>query len=69
MATVSEALARKIIANNGYYQNDPRVVQVVKYQNAWGGESWAILYPPDVAVDRYAESEYVRNPEIVWRAS
>jgi hypothetical protein len=46
MATVSKELCDEIIASNGYYLNDPRVMQVVKYQNAFGGESWAILSTP-----------------------
>lgn len=69
MATVSEEIARTIIDNDGYYSDDPRVMQVVKYSNAFGGESWAILYEQDVAIDRYAESPYVRNPKVVWSAS
>ena len=68
MATVDKATALKIIANDGYYEDDPRVQQVVKYQNAFGGESWAILYIHDVALNRYAPTEYVRNPQIMWEA-
>ncbi len=66
MASVHEALAREIIANNGHYHDDPVVVQVIKYENAWGGESWAILYEQDVKSNRYTPSEYVINPEVVW---
>lgn len=66
MATVSKELAEQIIAADGYYATDPRVMQVVKYDNAFGGESWAILYEQDVAINRYAETAYVRNPQIVW---
>jgi len=68
MATVDKAIALEIIANDGYYEDDPRVQQVVKYQNAFGGESFAILYQRDVDIDRYAETEYVRNPQIMWEA-
>jgi len=68
MATVSKEIAEQIIAQNGYYSDDPRVNQVVKYDNAFGGESWAILYEQDVAMDRYHETEFVRNPQIIWRA-
>ena len=67
MATVSKELALKIIANNGRYMDDPLVHQVVKYRNYHGGESWAILYEQDVLQDRYAPSEYIINPEVVWR--
>lgn len=69
MATVSESLAREIIENDGYYSDDPRVLQVVSYDNAFNGErTWAILYLYDVENDRYAPSEYVRNPRIEWEA-
>lgn len=68
MATINEKMAREIIEADGYYADDPRVMQVVKYENAFGGESWAILYEADVAVDRYQESEFVRNPVVVWAA-
>jgi len=68
MATVDKVIADKIIAQNGYYADDPRVQQVVEYDNAFGGKSWAILYAQDVAIDRYAPSEYVRNPKIIWQA-
>lgn len=68
MATVSEEIARIIIDNDGYYSDDPRVMQVVKYDNAFGGKSWAILYAQDVEIDRYAPTEWVRNPQVVWSA-
>ena len=68
MATVSKDLAEQIIKQNGYYEDDPRVMQVVKYSNNWGGESWAVLYEKDVVTNRYAASEYVRNPQIIWNA-
>lgn len=66
MATVSESIARQIIENDGYYADDPRVMQVISYDNAFGGKSWAILYAQDVATDRYAPSEYIRNPKVEW---
>lgn len=36
MATISKQLAEKIIANDGYYSDDPRVMQVVRYDNFEG---------------------------------
>jgi hypothetical protein len=69
MATVNKNLADQIIAANGYYSDDPRVMQVVEYDNAFGSKSWAILYAQDVAIDRYAPSEYVRNPKVIWSAT
>jgi len=68
MSTVYKELAEEIIAANGYYEDDPRVMQVVKYQNSFGGESWAVLYEDDVRCNRYEESEFVINPQVVWSA-
>ena len=68
MATVDKKLAEEIIANNGHYGDDERVMQVVKYQNRHGGESYAVLYKRDVAIDRYEASEYVINPQVIWSA-
>jgi hypothetical protein len=67
MATVSKELAQQIIAQEGQYKGDPPVHQVVRYQNYFNTECWAILYAQDVASDRYAETEYVRNPQVVWQ--
>jgi len=68
MSTVSEAIATQIIAQNGHYCDDPRVMQVITYDNAYGGKSWAILYERHVAQNSYAPSHYIRNPKIIWRA-
>ena len=68
MASVDKSLADKIIALNGYYGDDERVMQVIKYKNNWGGDSYALLYKRDVEVNRYQASDYVINPEIIWRA-
>ena len=69
MATVSKHIADQIIAADGYYADDPRVQQVVRYTNFEGTFAYAILYPQDVAADRYAPSPFVRDPKIIWRAS
>lgn len=66
MATVSEDLAKQIIANDGHYADDPRVMAVISYDNAFGRKSWAILYEQDVLSNRYAPSMYVRNPKVEW---
>lgn len=68
MATISEEIAKKIIANDGYYEDDPRVSKVVKYNNAFGGESWAIVYPHEFQM-RYEESPSCANVQVLWEAS
>jgi hypothetical protein len=69
MATVDKRLAEQIIAQNGYYSTDERVKQVIKYQNHWGGECYALLYEIDVAINRYQASDYVINPQVIWSAT
>ena len=67
MATINKDLAEKIIAQDGYFENDPRVLKVVEYDNMWGGKSYGIIYPED-SPDRYEETQYVRNPKTLWEA-
>jgi hypothetical protein len=66
MAAISKELADQIIANGGYYADDPRVVRVVEYDNAFGGKEYGIEYPFELG--RYEASHYVRNPKVIWEA-
>ena len=68
MATVSEDLARKVIASEGFFEDDPRVMQVVSYTSTFGYRRWAVLYARDVVFDHYAPSRFVINPKIEWAA-
>lgn len=67
MATVSKDLADKLVAGNGYYADDPRVIRIIEYDNAWGGKGYGIEYQRDIG--RYSESEFVRNPKVYWQCS
>lgn len=67
MATVSKDLADKLVAKNGYYADDPRVMRIVEYTNAFGsGQSYGIEYAKDLG--KYSASEYVINPKVYWEA-
>lgn len=67
MATVSKELAQKIAANGGYYSDDPRVLRIVEYENAFnGGKSYGLEYEGEVG--RYSPSQYVNNPRVYWEA-
>jgi len=68
MSTVDKVLADKIIAADGYYEDDERVIQVIKYTTRWGNEAYALLYKRDVDTNRYEASDYVINPKIIWSA-
>lgn len=65
MATVGKKLADKLVANDGYYADDPRVVRIVEYDTAWGGVAYGLEYSHDVG--RYLESAYVLNPRVYWQ--
>lgn len=62
MATVSKEIADDIIA--GKYPEDPLPVRIVKYRNAWGGESYGVEYMGQFG--KYRESEYVQDPQTYW---
>ena len=65
MATVSKAIADQIIAGDGYYSDDPRATRVIRYTNFEGVHAYAIEWTKET---RYQPSEFVRNPEVIWRA-
>lgn len=68
MATVSEQIAKEIIANDGYYRDDPRVMKVVTYENDFNRAlCWAIVYPLENQM-RYEESPSCHNVQVMWRA-
>ena len=67
MPTVSKKLADEIVARNGYYADDPRVLRIVEYTNAFGsGLSYGLEYAGHVGM--YAESDFVRYPKVYWSA-
>lgn len=55
-----------LLANNGHYGDDPPVLKIVKYTDAWGKENFGIVYASDDP-DRYRETPYVNNPETVFK--
>jgi hypothetical protein len=68
MATVNEEIVADVIANDGWYPGDPmRVVKCVRYDNAFGGKSWAIVYEGENK-NRYEESEFCQNVVTLWEA-
>lgn len=63
MPTVDKPIADDIIA--GKYADDAPVHSIVKYCNAFGGESYGLNYSRHNA---YTESEFVIAPELYWSA-
>lgn len=67
MGTVSKDLADKLVAQNGYYADDPRVMRIVEYENAFNGaKSYGIEYEGQMG--KYSPSEFVINPKVYWQA-
>jgi len=67
MATVNKSLADKIVANNGYYSDDPRVARIIEYTNFAGQPAYGIEYGHEIG--RYEASEFVRDPKVYWIAT
>jgi hypothetical protein len=60
MGTISKTIADDVIA--GKYDED-RPVKIVKYDDAWGGVGYGLICEGQ-NLDRYAASEFVRNPVV-----
>jgi hypothetical protein len=62
MGTISRKIADDVIA--GLYDDD-HPVKLVKYTNAWGGESFGLICQGQ-PLDTYRESQFVINPTVYW---
>jgi hypothetical protein len=70
MATItSREVVDAIIAGNGIYEGDPRVLKIVQYNNQFnGGLAYGLVYeldPPHL-YNRYEESPTCHNPIVLW---
>ena len=72
MATISSKhVVDEIIANDGHYEGDPRVIKIVEYNNQFNGDlAWGIVYEidPPQARNRYEESAACHNARVIWQA-
>lgn len=62
MATVDKSIADRIVAGE-FPEDDAR--KIVEYDNAFGGVGYGVIFG-DQDPDRYAPSEFVRNPRLYW---
>jgi len=73
MATIdSVETIKELIEHDGYFEDDPRVFQIVRYTNYNGNVSYGVTWEnePARAQRRYElETKYVIRPEIIWRAN
>ena len=72
MATIDDKrIIDDIIKNHGYYEYDPRVSQIVEYTNQFGKVTWGVTWSNELPIRqiRYEqETQYVRNPKVIWKA-
>lgn len=62
MATVDKSIADRIVAGE-FPEDDAR--KIVEYDNAFGGVGYGVIFGKDDP-DKYAPSEFVRNPRLYW---
>lgn len=63
MGTVSKEIADRVIA--GEFDSD-HPIKIVKYNNCFdGSESYGLICEGD-PLDKYKETEFVRNPVVYW---
>lgn len=72
MSTINnKMIVDSLIRNNGYYEDDPRVVMIVEYTTKWGGIAYGVSWVTEdkVRQQRYTiESEFIINPKVIWSA-
>lgn len=66
----SKKIIDEMIKGDGHYYDDTRAYMIVEYTNAWGGITWGVTYEtePEQSKFKYlTETEFVRNPKIIWK--
>lgn len=72
MTTDSREFVDRIIKGNGWLPehgdhgapDNPPVVRIVEYTNMAGRRAWGCEFPHEVG--KYRETEWVRNPVVIW---
>ena len=72
MATIdSEQAIIDLMTSDGYFEDDPRVYQIVEYTNFNGRLTWGVTWINEAKnrLHRYEiPSEYVIAPKVIWKA-
>lgn len=73
MATIdNKTTIDTIIKNNGYYEDDPQVFQIVEYINAYGMTTWGVTWVSESMQRRHRyeiESQYINHPKVIWSSA
>lgn len=76
MSTVDKDFADNVIRNEGYYNGDsdnslgdnPPCVAVILYNNAFGGQGYALIFT-DRDFHKYSQpTQFIGNPRLYWKA-
>jgi hypothetical protein len=67
MATInSRVIVDAIIAGDGHYQGDTRVIKIVQYNNQWDGAlAYGLIYQGEDPT-RYDNAPACHNPLTLW---
>jgi hypothetical protein len=72
MATIdNKGIIDNIIANNGYYDDDPRVYMIVEYTNFNGSQTYGVTWTNESRERRTRylnETDFVINPKVIWHS-
>lgn len=69
MTTVSHEIAYEVIAGHGYYEDDPRVLYVLRYTNQFnGGDAYKLIYSEEHLERCYAPDSAMIAPVVIWKA-
>lgn len=69
MPTVnSKDLVDRIVAADGYYMDDSRVLRITEYTTVDGATAYGLEYANQVDRHMYRPSQYVNNPRVYWEA-
>ena len=69
MATIDskKIIDEIILANGKQYDDEPQVVKIIAYTNAWGKVTYGVVWEGDGDLGRYeVETPFVQNPQVIW---
>lgn len=66
MATIdSREMIDKLIANDGYYEDDPRVLAIHSYMNNWGARTYHVAWQ-QAEIDSLYSSPFCTDIKLIW---
>lgn len=72
MATIdNKDIIDTLIANNGYYEDDPRAYMIVEYRNSYGNITYGVTWINEAPARRTRyldETDYVNEPRVIWHS-